>query len=111
MREKILVVPRLQRRNGGWHMRDDSIHHPTAAMPPDCALGTERHYLGLKFTLRNEWKFFPNMSLFHRVNTTVGEKRPRQVLQATRTLQRLPSWQSYCPARRVWMFYVRRRQR
>jgi hypothetical protein len=44
--------------------------------------------LGRKFNLRNAWKFCSNMSLFHRVNTTVGEKRSRQVLQGTGTLDR-----------------------
>lgn len=49
-----------------------------------------------KFTSRNAWKFCPNMSFFHRVNTTVGEKRPRQVLQGTRTPEQLPFWRNCC---------------
>jgi hypothetical protein len=37
-------------------------------------------------------------------DTTVGKTRSRQVLQGTRTLMRLPFWQSYCATHQVWMF-------
>ena len=64
--------------------------------------GTEWHYSGRKFKSLNAWNFCPKPSLFHHVDTTIGEKRSRQVVQGARALCTIAIWQSYCVAE--WMF-------